>query len=177
MILLCVATGVTRIEKKVRKFVDMLEMPLFLNFYLRSSGKTLNFQRRKYWSINLFYFLKFKILIYNLLSKTYQNFLIVTKNKNLDNKDAYNINKLVQCMYFSKLTEHVLGLWLVSEDCRSDAVIIEIHNHHPLHTVGTLQWAEYICHCLGKKKQSNEYIKTITSLSLSEKIHWKYQIP
>lgn len=48
MILLCVATGVTRIEKKVRKFVDMLEMPLILNFYLRSSGKTLNFQRRKY---------------------------------------------------------------------------------------------------------------------------------
>lgn len=63
MILLCVATGVTRIEKKVRKFVDMLEMPLILNFYLRSSGKTLNFQRRKYWSINLLYFLKFKILI------------------------------------------------------------------------------------------------------------------
>lgn len=48
MILLCVATGVTRIEKKVGKFVDMLEMPLILNFYLRSSGKTLNFQRRKY---------------------------------------------------------------------------------------------------------------------------------
>lgn len=55
-------------------------------------------------------------------------------------------------MYFSELTEQVLGLGLVPEDGGSDAVIIEIHNHHPLHTVGTLQWAEYICHCLKIKK-------------------------
>lgn len=47
MILLCVATGVTRIEKKVRKFVDMLEMPLILNFYLRSSGKTFKLSKKK----------------------------------------------------------------------------------------------------------------------------------
>ena len=47
-----------------------------------------------------------------------------------------------------KLTEQVLGFWLISENGGCYAVVIEVDNHHSLHPIGALQRSKDICHCL-----------------------------
>lgn len=47
MILLCVATGVTRIEKKVRKFVDMFRDATNSQFLLKKQWKNFKLSKTK----------------------------------------------------------------------------------------------------------------------------------